>query len=75
MPSLLSIVYPPYFFRQRKATNTMRNVPLSDAAWIGSQLAQLSDSQLRDSFRAAGYGRATTEAYVRALRSRINELS
>jgi hypothetical protein len=72
---LLSIVYPPYFFRQRKATNTMRNLPLKDAAWIGSQLAQLSDNQLRDSFRAAGYDRATTEAYVRTLRSRINELS
>jgi len=72
---LLSIVYPPYFFRQRKATNAMRKVPVSDAAWMGSQLAQLSDSQLRDSFRAAGYDRATTDAYVRALRSRINELN
>ena len=72
---LLSIVYPPYFFRQRKATNTMQKVPLSDASWIGSQLAQLSDNQLRDSFRAAGYDRATTESYVRALRNRISELS
>lgn len=72
---LLSIVYPPYYFRQRKATNTMNKVPLSDASWIGAQLAQLSDDQLRDSFRAAGYDRATTERYVRALRSRINELN
>jgi hypothetical protein len=72
---LLSIAYPPYFFRQRKATNAMQRVPVSDASWIGSQLAQLSDSQLRDSFRAAGYDRATTEAYVRALRNRINELN
>jgi hypothetical protein len=71
---LLSIVYPPYFLRQRKATNAMRKLPLSDASWMGSQLAQLSDNQLRDSFRAAGYDRATTEAYVRAMRSRINEL-
>jgi hypothetical protein len=72
---LLSIVYPPYFLRQRKATNAMKKVPVGDAAWIGSQLAQLSDAQLRDSFRAAGYDRATTEQYVRALRSRINELN
>jgi hypothetical protein len=71
----LSIVYPPYFFRQRKATNAMQKVPLGDASWIGSQLAQLSDDQLRDSFRAAGYDRETTEKYVRALRSRINELN
>ena len=53
----------------------MQKVPVSDASWIGSQLAQLSDDQLRDSFRAAGYDRATTEAYVRALRNRINELN
>lgn len=71
---LLSVVYPPYFFRQRKATNAMQNVSVSDAAWIGSRLGQLSDNQLRDAFRAAGYDRATTDAYVRTLRSRINEL-
>src|SRR6185295_7290334 len=72
---LLSIVYPPYFFRQRKATNAMQNVNVNDAVWIGSQLGQLSDNQLRDAFRAAGYDRATTDAYVRTLRSRINELN
>lgn len=72
---LASLVYPPYFFRQRKATNAMQHVPATDAAWIGSQLAQLSDEQLRDSFRAAGYDRVTTERYVRTLRSRINELN
>jgi hypothetical protein len=72
---LLSIVYPPYFFRQRKATNAIQKVRVSDAAWIGSQLGQLSDNQLRDAFRAGGYDRATTEAYVRAMRGRINELN
>jgi len=72
---LLSLVYPPYFFRQRKATNAMQKVPVEHAAWIGAQLSQLSDNQLRDSFRAAGYDRTTTEAYVRTLRARINELN
>jgi len=72
---LISLFYPPYYFRQRKATNTMNKVPIEHAAWIGSQLAQLSDNQLRDSFRAAGYDRATTETYVRAMRGRINELN
>ena len=72
---LLSVVWPPYFFRQRRATNSMQKVPVDHAAWIGSQLAQLADNQLRDSFRAADYDRTTTEAYVRTLRSRINELN
>lgn len=72
---LLSVVYLPYFFRQRKATNAMQKVPAEHAAWIGSMLGQLSDNQLRDSFRAAGYDRATTERFVRTMRSRINELN
>ncbi len=72
---LLSIFYPPYFIRQRRANNTISKVPVDHAAWIGSQLSQLSDDQLGDAFRAAGYDRGTTEVYVRALRSRINELN
>ena len=72
---LLSALWPPYYLRQRKATNTMNKIPVEDAAWIGSHLAQLSDNQLRDSVRAAGYDRATTEQYVRTLRARISELN
>jgi hypothetical protein len=53
----------------------MKKAPVPDAAWIGSQLGQLSDTQLRDTFRAAGYDRGTTEKYVRTLRARINELN
>ena len=72
---ILSALWPPYYIRQRKATNRMNKVPVQDAAWMGSQLAQLSDNQLRDTFRAAGYDKATTEQYVRTLRGRINELN
>ena len=72
---LLSLAYPPYFFRQRKATNNMQKIPVEHARWIGAQLAQLSDSQLRDTFRAAGYDQVTTESYVRTMRRRINELN
>ena len=72
---LFSVFYPPYYIRQHKATNTMKQVPVSDAAWIGARLAQLSDEQLRDAFRAAGYDRATQDAYARAFRNRINQLN
>lgn len=72
---LLTIFHPKYFFGQRKASNAMSKVPASDAAWIGKRLAQLSDAQLHDSFRAAGYDQATREAYVRTLRRRIDELA
>ena len=72
---ILSAIWPPYYFRQRTATKQMNKVPVQDAAWIGAQLSQLSDNQLRDTFRAAGYDQATTEKYVHTLRSRITELN
>jgi len=72
---LLSALYPPYFVRQHKATKTMNKVPVSDAAWIGAKMAELSDDQLRDAFRAAGYDRSAQDAYARAVRNRINQLN
>lgn len=72
---MLSIVYPPYYKSQLKKEKTMRNIPVEHARWIGSLLSQLSDQQLRDAFSAAGYNRVTLNAYVRALRTRINQLS
>jgi len=72
---LLSVFYPPYFVRQHKATTAMNKVPVSDAAWIGAKMAELSDDQLRDAFRAAGYDRSAQDAYARAVRNRINQLN
>jgi hypothetical protein len=72
---MLSIVYPPYYRSQVKKEKSMRGIPLDHARWIGSLLSQLSDEQLREAFSAAGYNRATTNAYVSALRTRINQLT
>ena len=33
----------------------MKTITVENARWMGSVLAQLSDEQLRDAFRAAGY--------------------
>jgi hypothetical protein len=72
---LLTIFNPKYFFGQRRASSQMSKVPAQDAAWIGQKLAQLSDEQLRDAFRAAQYDPNTREAYVRSMRQRINALA
>lgn len=42
---------------------------------VGSLLAQLSDEQLRDAFRAANYSDGVRESYVSTLRERINQLT
>jgi hypothetical protein len=70
-----SFFNPGYGKRQANKEKAMKSIPLADARWIGSRLAQLSDEQLRDAFRAAHYDNATMEGYVSALRGRINELA
>ncbi len=72
---MLTIVYPPYYKGEVKKEKSMRGIPVEHARWIGSLLSQLTDEQLRDSFRAAHYDRATMEAYVRSFRERINQLT
>jgi hypothetical protein len=69
------IFNPSYYDRQAKKERIMRDIPLAHARWIGSLLAQLSDEQLREAFRAAGYDDATIESYVKAVRRRISQLT
>jgi hypothetical protein len=70
----LSILYPPYYFGEVKKEKDMRDIPVEHARWLGRLLARVSNDQLRDAFRAAGYDRHTMEAYVRALRQRMAQL-
>ena len=71
----LSVFHPLYYRGQVNKVKAMRGIPVAHARWIGSLLAQLSDEQLRDAFRAANYSEGTRESYVRALRERINQLT
>jgi hypothetical protein len=71
----LSVLHPVYYRSQVKKEQAMRGIPVADARWIGSLLAQLSDEQLRDAFRAANYSEGTRESYVAAFRERINQLT
>lgn len=70
----LSVLHPTYYRSQVKKEKSMRGIPVEHAQWIGSLLSQLTDEQLGDAFRAAGYDGATAKGYVRALRERIDQL-
>src|SRR5215216_2425924 len=72
---IVSVLYPPYYRGEVKKEKSMRGIPVEHARWIGSLLAQLSDDQLRDAFRAAGYDTRTKEEYVLAIRQRISQLT
>jgi hypothetical protein len=73
-PGVLTIFWPPYYFGEVKKEKSMSHIPVSHARWIGHVLSQLSDEQLRDAFRSAGYYSGTMNAYVITLRRRINQL-
>lgn len=64
------------FHRNQKAIQSIgKNIPRSDAKWIGTLLGQLSENQIRDAFRAAGYSEEWIEGYTRVMLSRIRELT
>ncbi|HYG82478.1 MAG TPA: hypothetical protein VD861_18930, partial [Pyrinomonadaceae bacterium] len=69
-----TVLHPKYYRGEVKKEGAMRGIPVEHAAWVGSLLSQLTDSQLRDAFHAAGYLDAVADGYVRALRERINQL-
>lgn len=69
-----SVLHPRYYRHEVGKEKAMRGIPVGHARWIGSLLAQLSDEQLRDAFRAANYSPGVQESYVAALRERITQL-
>jgi hypothetical protein len=57
-----------------KNRGLMKDITVNDAVWIGSWLAQLSDDQVRDAFRAANYTPDQVDLLTRTVRARTNEL-
>jgi hypothetical protein len=57
-----------------KNRGIMKDITIHDAQWIASWLSQLSDSQIRDAFRAANYRPDEINLLARTVRERTNEL-
>jgi hypothetical protein len=75
MGMFASLFKPSYRSSQAQKERVMKNISVENARWIGSLLAQLSDEQLRDAFRAANYDQQTMDGFVSVLRDRINQLN
>lgn len=74
-PFFMSALRVHYYSRRTKWEEITKHIPHADAKWQGEQLAQLSDSQIRDSFRAAGYRPEQVDGYARTVENRIRELT
>jgi hypothetical protein len=73
-PALILAFALPDFISRLKMRSIGKRIPIEDVRWIGGLLAQLSPSQIRDAFRAAGYADKEVEGYARVVESRIAEL-
>lgn len=66
---------PREFVHKRHLRWIGRRVPREDAKWIGQLLSRLSPDQLRDAFRAAGYGQSEVEGFARVVENRVRALA
>lgn len=74
-PAVVVMVNPHEFFSRLGLRWIGRDVPRTDVQWIGGLLARLSDQQIRDAFRAAGYSPQQVDGFASVVRSRIAELN
>ncbi|MFN7931208.1 MAG: hypothetical protein U0Y68_25420 [Blastocatellia bacterium] len=65
----------PYYLARTKMESLVNHIPRPDAQWIGSLLARLSDAQLNDAFRAAGYPPGDVQLLTSKVKARIHELN
>jgi hypothetical protein len=73
-PAAVVLVNPREYFSRVRIDWIGKHVPRADARWIGELLSQLSTSQIRDAFRAAGYSPQVVDGFTSVVESRIAEL-
>ena len=74
-PRWVLAVNPKEYLRRIHLEWIGKNVPRSDAKWMGSMLARLSQQQIHDAFRAAGYSPKEIDEFSDVLMHRITTLS
>ncbi len=71
---LLWAFSPSYYDERTRMEKIAKDIPRADARWLGKRLSMLSDGQIGDAFRAAGYGARDVETLTRTIRRRIAAL-
>ena len=74
-PDLIVFANTPQFLRRLRLQWIGRDIPRSDAKWMGDVLAHIPQSQIRDAFRAGGYTPDEIDGFTAIIESRIRQLS
>jgi hypothetical protein len=74
-PTLIETFNLPMFIHRVDLRWIGRHVPRTDAKWMGQMLGQLSQEQIRDAFRAAGYSAQEVNEFGNVVQGRIAELN
>jgi hypothetical protein len=70
-PAFLWLFRPWSYFYRLRLRWIGENVPRADARWIGDLLSHLSNRQIQDAFRAAGYAPEEVEGFSAVVERRI----
>jgi len=73
-PFFLTAVNVPNYRHRSRMEEVGKHIPRADAKLLGQRLAQLSESQIQDCFRAAGYSQDKIDGYTKVVQQRIAEL-
>src|ERR1700719_1435883 len=74
-PFILTAVNAPNYSRRSNMENVTKHIPRADAKWLGQLLGQLSENQIRDCFRTAGYTDDEIDGYTKEVQRRIAALN
>lgn len=74
-PFVLTAINVPNYVTRTHMQDIVKDIPLAHAKWLGKLLGQLSDEQIRDCFRAAGYSPEAVEGNASVVKERIRDLN
>ena len=74
-PRFVFLVTPKEYLHRVRMEKIGHRIPRGDARWAGRLLSRLSQDQIHEVFRAAGYSPAEIEEFSRVLESRIAVLN
>jgi hypothetical protein len=74
-PFILGAVNAPKYAERAKMEDITKHIPREDAKWLGQKLALLTEEQIRDCFRSAGYTAEEVDGYTKEVQKRITELN